>query len=493
MVFLYVIISLVIAAGLLAWRDLPILSGAILASGAGERYGVRFFSPVIILAGLALPAIFPDLEDIFRMPVPAMVKNLLPVGIATLVAVLTVFRFSRFPAVSFAFMGALYGLGLASGDAPGIPETLPYIYSWLAAPLLCALLAAGIYRIYSLHMRSRKTHMAVMEGRVLCAATLTAPLLLASAAYNNSPVFTCLLHGGGYAGAAIAAVCALLGWLAVRGRSVRAKWNIADYELDTNSITILALMLAMLLLIPANLPLALAELAEDFTAMGEVSDAAQIAMEAGFDMAIINGRRPENLYDFMDGIFREDIVDLRTSGSDITWCVFSCHVSDDCFCLFCVTWDKDIQVGQISHNGNIFQSLVGYTIFSNGNAAMGADDLDIELRIDNTVADLFPCSAGAEHGKGGKKGHIAACCQSGCHTDHVIFGNAHFKESFRCHVFCFYRLRTAGQIGIQYDDFRVFLYQLGNRFSICFTGCFCHNTVLLCFLHSTPIIPVFPN
>ena len=110
MVFLYVIISLVIAAGLLAWRDLPILSGAILASGAGERYGVRFFSPVIILAGLALPAIFPDLEDIFRMPVPAMVKNLLPVGIATLVAVLTVFRFSRFPAVSFAFMGALYGL-----------------------------------------------------------------------------------------------------------------------------------------------------------------------------------------------------------------------------------------------------------------------------------------------------------------------------------------------------------------------------------------------
>ena len=30
-------------------------------------------------------------------------------------------------------------------------------------------------------------------------------------------------------------------------------------------------------------------------------NAAEIAMEAGFDMAILNGRRPENLYDFFDG------------------------------------------------------------------------------------------------------------------------------------------------------------------------------------------------
>lgn len=247
MLFLYVIISLVIAAGLLAWRDLPIICGSTLASGAGERYGVRILCPLIILAGLALPAMLPGLDGIFRMPVPAMAKNILPVGIATLVAVLTVFRFSRFPAVSFAFMGALVGLGLATGDAPGAKESLPYIYSWLAAPLLCALLAAGIYRACSLRMRSRKTHMAVMEGRVLCAATLTAPLLLASAAYNNSPIFLCLLSGGGYISAAIAAICALAGWFCVRNRTSRAIWNIADYELDTNSLTILSLMLAMTL------------------------------------------------------------------------------------------------------------------------------------------------------------------------------------------------------------------------------------------------------
>lgn len=244
---LYVIISLLIVAGLLAWRDLPIIGGSLLASGAGERIGVRILTPIIILAGLVLPAIYPALEGPFEMALPAMAKSLLPVGIATLVAVLAVLQFSRFPAVPFAFMAALVGLGLSSGDAPGFKEILPYLYSWLAAPLLCALLAGGIYRIHTLRLRNRKTHMAVMEGRALTVATMTAPLLLASAAYNNSPVFLCLVQGGGYVSAGIVVVCALLGWLIVRGRSIRAKWTIADYELDTNSVTILSLMLAMTL------------------------------------------------------------------------------------------------------------------------------------------------------------------------------------------------------------------------------------------------------
>ena len=43
-------------------------------------------------------------------------------------------------------------------------------------------------------------------------------------------------------------------------------------------------------------------------------NAAQIAMEAGFDMAIINGRRPENLYDFMDG---KQVGTLFIAGGDI--------------------------------------------------------------------------------------------------------------------------------------------------------------------------------
>ena len=245
---LYIILSVLFAGVMLMLLDLPYISGSILASGAGERIAVRVLMPLLLLGGLAVPVLFPEYFSQMTSGLmrPENVCNVLPVGIATAVTAIIVLGFSRYAAVPFAFVASVAGMGLACGNALTFGEAMPYVISWIAAPLLCAMLSAGIYAFFAFAGRRHKTHLARSEGRYLAAATFVAILLLPVAAANNSLVFSFLPSSLGDIAVWVTLGCAIAILPFVLRHITMSKWNIADYELDTNPQSIISLMLGML-------------------------------------------------------------------------------------------------------------------------------------------------------------------------------------------------------------------------------------------------------
>lgn len=241
----YIIISTLLAGVMLVVRDLPVISGSVLASGAGERTCVRILTPVILGAALVVPCFLPTIQWPVGSSLPAP-DDILPIGIATVAASVIVGRFSRYPAVPFAFMAAIGGVGLASGNGLSWQTGVTYALSWLAAPVICACLAAAVYMLFALGQRGKKTHLAVQEARMMPLAAFVGLALIAAFAINNSLIFTWIpLHEGAGTAAATAPACALVLWLCTRRHVTQAKWNLADNELDTNTQSILSLLLAM--------------------------------------------------------------------------------------------------------------------------------------------------------------------------------------------------------------------------------------------------------
>ncbi len=245
----YIILSVLLAGSLLLLLDLPVVGGSILASGAGERNGVALFAPFLLLAGILVPCLSPETGEPLAagLTMPQCGAGALPVGIATAVSAIIVGRFSRFPAVPYAFVASIAGLSLACGTPLSLPVALPYILSWVVAPVICALLAAGIYGLCSAFLRRGRTHMAILEGKVLCASSVVSLLLLFAVAFNNSVIFTFLPSGRGWLTAALAAGCPLAIWPILRPKATVYKYSVADNDLDINSLSILSLMLAMVL------------------------------------------------------------------------------------------------------------------------------------------------------------------------------------------------------------------------------------------------------
>ena len=229
--------------------DLPVLTGSILAGGAGERISLRLLTPVLLVGGLAAASLIPfpgmvRAGELLTGPAPSA---WLPIGIAVLLSTLIVSQFSRFTAVPCAFIAALAGLSLAQGHPVG-RHALPYLLSWGTAPLLVALLAALTYRIQAALLPKRALHMAILDARLLSLSTGASVLLLAAAGLNNAPLAALLPVrglGNGPVAAALAAGCPLL-LLPPLLRIIRHDtWNIADNELDTDPSSILALLAAM--------------------------------------------------------------------------------------------------------------------------------------------------------------------------------------------------------------------------------------------------------
>ena len=244
---LYIILSTLLAGAVLMTHDLPVISGSVLASGAGERNCLRFLTPVILATGWVIPCFLHILSEPLESSLPVL-ENILPVGIATAAATLIAAKFCRFPALPYAFIAAIGGTRLAEGVGINWHVSASYILSWLAAPLFCACVAAGFYQLFAIGQRGKKIHLAVQEARLMVLASLASILLLASFAVNNSLVFNWIPLRNGKIFAAIAAPsCALVLWGLARKRITQTKWNLADNELDTNTQSVLSLLLAMAL------------------------------------------------------------------------------------------------------------------------------------------------------------------------------------------------------------------------------------------------------
>lgn len=260
---LSIIISTILSGSLLVILDLPVISGTILASGAGERWSVRIAGPVFLFAGI----LFPVLTGIDPMTTQAdtIVEsctpgNILSAGLATFLTIAVSLRFSRFQAVPYTFLASLAGIALANGSGLRAEVCLPYVKTWIAAPLACSILAAALYRIHALTNRDRNIHLAVQDARLLGIATLLSFLLLAVAGYNTSLIFNYFpdrITASIPAKAAIGGGCAVLTYLVFCRRIRQEQWNIADNDLDINSQSILAVALSMLLTMAffsSNLP-----------------------------------------------------------------------------------------------------------------------------------------------------------------------------------------------------------------------------------------------
>ena len=115
-------------------------------------------------------------------------------------------------------------------------------------------------------------------------------------------------------------------------------------------------------------------------------------------------------------------------------------------------------------------------VLTDRQSGMRSADLDIEMRVTDRIADLLKRSSGCEHGEAGGKGDLAAGSQSGCHAHHVRLGDAHIEMALRTDLRCLSGFGAAGQIGIQHDDVRILLHQLGQCLTISDSRCtFAHS------------------
>jgi len=245
---IYLCVTTVCCGLFLTLRDLPVISGSILASGAGERIYMRILLPVILLASIAFSALRPiGMAPGFSVPVYDAAL-LLPAGIATLITCAIISGFSRFIAAPLAFMGSLAGISGFIGTAQTWEANASYIISWIVAPLLCGVLAAVAYRSLASLGNRRHIHMAVIEGRLAFASGIAAVLLAIAFGINNSAVFSLIplsVAGFGPIAAGIAVICALLCYLTLRKRIENNEWTVADTDLDVNSESTLSVLLSM--------------------------------------------------------------------------------------------------------------------------------------------------------------------------------------------------------------------------------------------------------
>lgn len=250
---LYFIFSVILAESLPVLRDIPVVNGTVLASGAGERLSVRILWPLVLLAGIVSPCFLPVeplSETAGKLFLSVSTWSVLPIGLATAVAAMVAGRFSRFPAVPYSFIASLAGVSLALTGRIESDVAFSYILSWFAAPVLCALLAAGIYRLHALSIRNKKIHLAILDARLQGISIVFSFLLLAAFSVNYSLLFSYLPQAAAataYVRAAIAGGCAIVLYPVMRKGILMETWNIADYELDIDAQSISSMLISIFL------------------------------------------------------------------------------------------------------------------------------------------------------------------------------------------------------------------------------------------------------
>ena len=245
---LYIAVTSLLSVFFLMLRDMPVVSGSILASGAGERLYMKILAPLAAAAILAFCCLQPDRNaaPLTGFPDLPSVKLLLPVGIATFASAALTLRISRFPAVQFAFLGAVAGVGRAYGSSLPWDLTSAYLISWIIAPLLCGVLAAVIYKIST--AGDRNTHLIKRELSLLRLSGVASLLLVCAFTFNNAPVFKCIPvaeFGASPRAAALSLGIAAIALLILLRPAGIVRDTIADSDLDVNSESTFSVILSM--------------------------------------------------------------------------------------------------------------------------------------------------------------------------------------------------------------------------------------------------------
>ena len=247
---MYIFLATVISGALLLIWEFPVVRGTLQACGASEFITVKVLAPAIGIAVFVLSVYLPGRVGIQTSEIISGIplRMILSVGIATAASSIVVSRLSNYPAIPYAFIGSLFGLQFAAEGTISWPLACVNMVSWVCAPVVCALIAAAIYRIAVIPIRKSQMHMAFFELRVLRVSILASLLFVGAFVWNNSILLTLFPvqeFGSGPVAVAMALGIVLLAWPFVLKKVTMASWNIADNTLDINSLSTLSVIIAM--------------------------------------------------------------------------------------------------------------------------------------------------------------------------------------------------------------------------------------------------------
>ncbi len=251
MAFRILILSLVslLAAWPVLRSELPAIIGPVWASGAGERWSVKILLPLLFLGALLCAAWgVPVKSAVLPAFSSADLPSLSAIVLSTLAAVAISSLISPYTAVPYAFLGSIAGYLLVTEGALDWTLAVRMVAAWVAAPLLCGLLAAGIVSLIVRRPGKRPVHLAVSDHRLLLGCVLAAFLLAGASAWNLGSIiafFPVAALGHGPVSAAVAAGPALLLLLALHPAFSVKTWRIADQDLDFTSGPVFAVLSAM--------------------------------------------------------------------------------------------------------------------------------------------------------------------------------------------------------------------------------------------------------
>ena len=270
--------------------DFPTLLGEVWSSGALERWAVRIFLPLAIAGGLALS--FAD-GDSVRNGLSAIYPyegsaSILAVALSCVVAVMVTGMISRYSSLPYAFVGTLFGCRLMAEGSLDLRLTAEVAASWLAAPLLCALLAAGFAALTS--SRGSRARNLIKADTVMVSLCTVASVVFAGAfAWNNGAIVSVFTRGLGdnpwTPFSAVLTVLILI-FVLLLG-SIRSEgWRIADIELDIPVSSVFSVMAASAItLIIFSTPL------PSFVHLSSVPLSVSALLVASlFSVSLVNGR-----------------------------------------------------------------------------------------------------------------------------------------------------------------------------------------------------------
>ena len=228
---------------LLMRLEFPAVSAPVNASGAQERWSVKLLLPVLVIAGIGIPIFIqePYGESLLSAAASADLRDIfiIVLGAAAAVAISAVIH--RRTSVPYAVMGALFGYRFMADETFDWMRAGSMALSWVAAPVLCCILAFLVGKCLCWYATRPGRHLALIDQRLQAGCTVASLLLTGSCVWNMGQIITLfprLLLEDGTLAAGLALI--LLGLVSF----LRTKPSLEE-DSDFGSCSALAVMLSM--------------------------------------------------------------------------------------------------------------------------------------------------------------------------------------------------------------------------------------------------------
>ena len=134
--------------------------------------------------------------------------------------------------------------------------------------------------------------------------------------------------------------------------------------------------------------------------------------------------------------------------------------------LIAVARHDDRHARDRPHQTDVLDRLVRRAVFADRKTRVAPDNLHVQTRVADVIADLIVDTAGRKDREGMDQRGRSACCEARCHIDHVRFRDAHIVEPLRILLGEILGHRAGLQVRVKNIDILIPA-ELGKGFSIC--------------------------